>query len=213
MIRKSTVLFCLFFVAATFISCNSKDQNQTTENVATTSEEDAIKDSKKKYYDIDVNDNSSDLFAVTTDSVMELGSPVGYINTKGDTIIPIGKYSHCWTDTIKALGYVFDEKATKEVLVAIDKQENILFDVYLYDNWPDQPSDGLFRVKRNDKVGYANEKGEIVIPCIYKCAFPFENGQAKVALNCTLDTSQDEYSLPESKEWIYINTKGKKINK
>jgi hypothetical protein len=163
------------------------------------------------YYDVTVNTNNEYLTAVFMDSVPELGSRIAFINSKKDTIIPFGKYSICWTDTIKTYAIVFDKINTKGRTVAIDKNERILFDIVFFDNWPDELHDSLFRVKRNEKIGYANSKGEIVIPCQFSCAFWFENGRAKVTYNCTEKTDKFEHTLPESDEWFYIDTKGKRI--
>ena len=86
-----------------------------------------------------------------------------------------------------------------------------IFDAYYYDNGPDYISDGLFRIKRNGKIGYANEKGEIVIDAVYACANPFENSKAKVALTCT-QTKEGEYTRQDSDAWFYIDRKGNKID-
>jgi hypothetical protein len=42
----------------------------------------------------------------------------------------------------------------------------------------------------------------------YNCAFPFENGMAKVSVNCS--TQQDgEYHTWVSNQWFYIDKKEK----
>ena len=43
--------------------------------------------------------------------------------------------------------------------------------------------DGLAYVKFNNKYGYINHKGEVVIPIIYDKADNFYNGKATVVLN------------------------------
>jgi WG containing repeat len=134
----------------------------------------------------------------------------GYKNSKGDTIIPFGKYMQCFTDTFIHFAIVYDKNNTDSKMVAINQKGEIIFDVYTYDNGPDYFSDGLFRIKRNDKIGYANGKGEIVIEPVYACANPFENGKAKVALQCTL-TKEGEYTRQESDAWFYIDKNGNKV--
>jgi WG containing repeat len=134
----------------------------------------------------------------------------GYKNSKGDTIIPFGKYMQCFTDTFIHFAIVYDKNNTDSKMVAINQKDEIIFDVYTYDNGPDYIRDGLFRIKRNGKIGYANEKGEIVIEPVYACANPFENGKAKVALRCTL-TKEGEYTRQESDAWFYIDKNGNKV--
>lgn len=131
----------------------------------------------------------------------------GYKTPKGDTIVPLGKYSMCFTDTFTTYAIVANEKG----LIAIDRDEKKLYEVFNYDNGPDYASDGLFRFVQNGKIGYADIKtGKIVIAAKYPCAWPFENGKAQVALKCT-ETKVDEYNKWESDAWFYINKKGEKV--
>ena len=51
----------------------------------------------------------------------------GYKNSKGDTIIPIGKYKYCYTDTIKTFGIVM---TNKNALIGIDRNENQLLKLF-----------------------------------------------------------------------------------
>ncbi len=85
----------------------------------------------------------------------------GYINTAGDTIIPFGKYNLCFTDTLKTYAIV---TSPEKGLIGIDRNENIKYQVFNFDNGPDYPSEGLFRIIQNNKIGYADIlTGEIII--------------------------------------------------
>jgi hypothetical protein len=137
----------------------------------------------------------------------EVGAESGYINTKGDTVIPIGKYHYCYTDTLREFAIVTQKKGKT---IGIDRNERELFEVFWFDNGPDPVAEGLFRIIQEGKIGYANERGEIVIAPRYTCAFPFENGRAKVAYQC--ETVLDgEYFRWESQVWIQIDKKGNKL--
>jgi len=137
----------------------------------------------------------------------EIGVECGYQNIEGDLVIPMGKYFYCYTDTLRDFAIVLDKQ---QKCVAINKKGDILYEVYWYDNGPDFISDGLFRIIKNDKIGYANEKGQIIIEPQFECAYPFENGQAKVALICNTQ-KVGEHSTMESKEWFIIDKQGKRI--
>ena len=50
------------------------------------------------------------LTAHTTEPYLEVGVPVCYLNERGDTIVPYGKYRYCQTDTIKKIGFVYENK-------------------------------------------------------------------------------------------------------
>lgn len=140
----------------------------------------------------------------------EAGDAYGYKNLRGEVVIPAGKYAMCFTDTFKTYAIVAD---AQKGMIAIDRQEKLLYKVFPYDNGPDDVSNGLFRIIDGDKIGYADAaSGKIVIKPQYPCAWPFENGTAKVATNCRTETyGGEEHSTWESDQWFYINTKGEKV--
>jgi hypothetical protein len=153
------------------------------------------------------NKNASGYLLKFNDSVK---NTCGYKNLKGDTIIKLGKYVMCWTDTFKT--YAIVSKAHRG-LIAIDRSEKELFQVYNFDNGPDYPAGGLFRIIKNGKFGFADTNGKIVIKPQYGCAFPFENGIAKVAVNCVDKKTGEKHHYWESDKWFYINKSGSKIDR
>ena len=134
----------------------------------------------------------------------------GYKNQKGETIIPSGKYLLCFTDTFKT--YAFVNKPYVGV-VAIDRQEKVLYQAFPYDNGPDNASEGLFRIIKNSKIGFADAlTGRVIIEPQFDCAWPFKNGVAKVSMECT-KVPDGEYTTWVSDKWYYIDKSGKKVNK
>ena len=176
------------------ISCNSKSENGKIETT-------------KSYFNI--TDDKDTLISVS-DGLFEYGSSCGYINKHGDTVIPIGTFEMCFTDTFATFAYVVDKKIYGDRMVAINRDKKIIFDAYLFDNGPDYVSEGLFRIKRNGKIGYANEIGEVIIEPKFECAYPFENGKAKVAYDCETNKDDLEHSSWESSKWFYIDKNGNK---
>lgn len=65
--------------------------------------------------------------------------------------------------------------------VALNVKGKFLFKAFPYDNGPDYFSDGLMRIVQNNRIGYVNKKGKVVIAPIYTYAEPFNNGKAKVS--------------------------------
>jgi len=130
-----------------------------------------------------------------------------FINEKGDTVIPFGKYLESYTDTVKTFGSVFEPG---KGFIGIDIQGNELFEIFAFENGPDYIEDGLFRIVKDSLIGYADELGTIVIEPQYMCAWPFENGKAQVSKNCTI-TTEFEMTKWESEEWFYIDKAGKVI--
>ncbi len=137
----------------------------------------------------------------------EADSGCGYMNSSGDTIVPVGQYQRCFTDTFQTYAIVLSWENNYE---AINRQFEVIFEVYPYDNGPDYPAEGLFRILKNQKIGYADTSGTIVIEPRYACAFPFHGGKAKVSYYCEL-INHEEHSWWESDHWFFIDHSGKEI--
>jgi len=133
----------------------------------------------------------------------------GYKDSKGNIAIPPGKYGRCYTEAFRTYAIVEDPQ---KGLVAIDRQEHILYQVFIFDNGLDDSSDGLFRILVKNRIGYADySTGKIVIYPQFVCAWPFEHGIAKVSIDCQ-KRSDGEHSTWLSNDWYYINKAGKKVN-
>ena len=132
----------------------------------------------------------------------------GYKNQQGAIIIPQGKYEFCFTDTFKTYAIV---SMPGVGLVAIDRKEKVLFKVFSFDNGPDYPSEGLFRIIENNKIGFADAaSGVVLIKPQFDCAFPFEEGKAKVSKNCKIH-AEGEHSEWQSDDWFFIDKTGKQV--
>jgi hypothetical protein len=93
--------------------------------------------------------------------------------------------------------------------VITDSQKTVLYDVFIYDNGPDYPAEGLIRVVKNGKIGYADAKTYVlVIEPQFDCAYPFEGGKAKVSKQCKT-VKDGEHSVWESEAWQYVDKQGK----
>ena len=151
----------------------------------------------------------SNLIAHITVKHLEVGVSVCYLNEQGDTIVPYGKYKFCQTDTIRHIGFVYENKQNARI-VCIDNQGKELFYVFKYDNGPDYIREGLFRIMdENGLIGFADSLGNVVIKPQFKFAFPFKNGRAKVTFTGEEKTIfNEEHHEWVSNEWQYINKKG-----
>jgi hypothetical protein len=105
----------------------------------------------------------------------------GYVDSQGKVKIAYGTYQQCFTDTFRRIAFV----AVKDSgIIAIDKEGKQLFRVFNYDNGPDDLSEGLFRIVRGHKVGFADRNGTVKIPAMFEMAYPFSNGMAMVKGGC-----------------------------
>lgn len=138
------------------------------------------------------------------------GSPSLYVNEKGDTIVPPGKYHYCYTDTITTYGIVVTHDGE---LIAIDRSDSMLYRVYRFDNGPDYPEEGLFRIMDQEgNIGFAAEEdGRVVIPPRFAYAEPFDGGRALVTDDGFMVPFGD-YSYWESDEWYYIGPEGERLD-
>ncbi|MCB0614352.1 MAG: WG repeat-containing protein [Phaeodactylibacter sp.] len=95
--------------------------------------------------------------------------------------------------------------------VALDKKGEALYEVFPYDNGPDYPADGYFRIVDNGKIGYADEEtGQTMIQPQYAAARPFENGYAPVCPDCETQTD-GEYSSWVNGKWGLIDKRGRVV--
>lgn len=133
----------------------------------------------------------------------------GYKDRQGNMVIFPGEYAMCLTDTFYK--YALVSTASEMKYVVIDRQENIVYEAFIFDNGPDYVSDGLFRMIKNGKIGYADGRTlEVVIQPQFDCAYPFENGRAKVSKQCTTK-EEFEHKTWESEHWEYIDKNGKTL--
>jgi WG containing repeat len=134
----------------------------------------------------------------------------GYKNQNGDTVIQFGKYNLCFTDTFRTYAIVLKQNLG---FVAIDRRQKVLYTVFPFDNGPDYISNGLFRILKGNKLGYADATtGKVIIKPQFNCAFPFEDGLAKVSNDC-VTKADGEHKVWTSSNWFYIDKTGKKADK
>ena len=131
----------------------------------------------------------------------------GYMDQEGNIRIEIGKYYPCYTDTLYNYAFVYKEGSG---LVAIDRNEKVLFNVWVVDNGPDYPSEGLFRIVRDGKIGFANLKGEVVIPPQFDAVYPFRDGMAAFCVGCNVekDVMTPEYTVWTGGLWGFVDKEG-----
>jgi len=174
------LIFCLLIVSI-IIGCKSRIGNSNSEYLGTNDYKGIL---------ILKRDKKTSMYA--------------YYDENGNKVL--GDYYAAYTDTIKDFGIVSDPSS-----VLIDRKGKHIYNIFIFDNGPDYTSDGLYRIVENGKIGYVDSiTSRLVIKPIYDCAWPFENGKAKVSMNCK--TIRDgEHSRWESEEWFYIDKQGRKI--
>ena len=87
------------------------------------------------------------------------------------------------------------------------KRDGTVIPTIMYDNGPDYFQEGMARYREKDKLGFIDEKGEVVIPAQFEWAFPFKDGIAEVCEGFTW-VSDGEYSRPVGGRWGAIDKTG-----
>jgi hypothetical protein len=90
------------------------------------------------------------------------------------------------------------------------RRDGTVIPMVTYDNGPDYFQEGMARYKENNRIGFINEKAEVVIPAQFEWAFSFEDGVAVVCEGAT-PVKHGEYTLLEGGRWGAIDRTGKII--
>lgn len=130
----------------------------------------------------------------------------GYIDKSTDKLVVPCKYIHAYTDTIKSIGFAFDAKTKK--IVCFNSKGTFLFNVFRLDNGPDYIKEGLFRIINEENlIGFADSLGNVVIPPVFKFAYPFSHGKAKVTFTGKSNNVKGDgyHYFWDSNSWFYIS--------
>ncbi|TZF99100.1 WG repeat-containing protein (plasmid) [Chryseobacterium panacisoli] len=98
-----------------------------------------------------------------------------------------------------AWGYVYDRKG------------KFLYQPFLYDNSADYFSEGLRRLVKNGKVGFADRNGKTIIEAEHDFASPFNYGYAAFCDGCDWEKTNDEHRAIVGGKWSVMNTKGQTV--
>lgn len=155
-------------------------------------------------------------FSIAAQEVLELhliyrecDDTYGYKNNLGDTIVPYGKYM-CHIP-YRTLGFISKPQGD---IIAISPSGTELFKVFQFDNGPDYLSEGVFRmIGNNNKMGFADTTGHIVIPPRFDFVTPLKNGHAffNTGGRCIPIDTSGEYHIISGGHWGVINKDGKEV--
>jgi hypothetical protein len=79
---------------------------------------------------------------------------------------------------------------------------------FVVDNGPDYFEDGLARFSIDNKFGFFDRTGKIIIGARFDFAFPFHEGLAAICAGCK-EEPEGEYHSVKGGTWGYINKQGK----
>lgn len=93
------------------------------------------------------------------------------------------------------------------------KGKVVIRGVATLDNGPEDFHNGLVRVKKNGKWGYADKRGRLVIPTVYDGALPMSKGKAEACKGCqeVCDDTACEHKRFAGGQWDLLRPSGKVI--
>jgi len=127
----------------------------------------------------------------------------GFKTIKGKIIIQ-PRYVHTGTEKMYSIAFV----VLNDHWVAINRRDSVLLTPFIFDNGPDYVKEGLFRYEENNKIGFANLKGQKIIPARFDFATPFKNGLATFNIGGHTENDGEEHSIWAGGLWGFIDKKG-----
>ena len=151
------------------------------------------------------------LYAVCKDKDDWLSS-VGYVNEKGDTIVPFGRFNYCVSDSISPVGFVCE--AGVRGITCINTEGEVMCHALVVDNFtPDYLFEGHFRIVNEEGLmGFADSLGNVTVNPQFMYAYPFQGGKAKVTYTGHKNDPNDEHWEWVSDDWFYIDYQGRRIS-
>jgi len=107
----------------------------------------------------------------------------------------------------RGLAAVFDEPGG---WAYIDRKGAVVVRPVPFDNGPDYFREGLVRIVREGKYGFADRRGRVAIPPRFDFAEPFAGGRARVCVGCRA-VSMGEHRAMEGGKWGVIDRTGRLI--
>ncbi|MDP8175386.1 WG repeat-containing protein [Phocoenobacter skyensis] len=149
------------------------------------------------------------------------GEDIGVKDNNGKIIIPAKFWNYSGIEDgsvvednlLSFLGCPKNIKPEKQTFGCVfDRKGKYLYQTFLYDNGPDFREEGYQRTVRNNKVGYANREGEIVIQPQFDFASSFNYGYARVCNGCYWENIDDKkHKRIVGGNWWTINKQGEKV--
>ena len=131
----------------------------------------------------------------------------GYKNQMGKIVIP-AKFRIAGDFSKNNLASVLDDVGWCYIN---KKGEVVIRSPFIFDNGADYFEEGLVRIVSSGKIGFADQRGKIIIQPQFDYAQSFREGIAAVCLECHTEKADAEHSMMVGGRWGYINRRGRII--
>ncbi len=130
----------------------------------------------------------------------------GFQDRTGRIVLP-PKYFMAYPFLETGLAAVADEQGW----VYINAGGEEIIRPFIFDNGPDEFSEGLARFVQNGKFGYFDRYGQVVIAPSFDFAYGFKNGRAAICMGCAL-VPDGEHTRIAGGTWYWINRRGDRVS-
>jgi len=91
------------------------------------------------------------------------------------------------------------------------RRDGAALEVPAFDNGPDAFSEGLVRIRRGGRFGFADRSFRTVIVPSFDFAWPFEKGRALVCIGCAPSATREEHAPVSGGSWGYVDSSGREL--
>lgn len=128
----------------------------------------------------------------------------GYVDKEGKIIIK-PRFIVANDFSLEGIAAVVDDQGW----VYIDTKGGNVIRPYVFDNRPDYFQEGLARFTADNKFGFFDKTGKVIIEAQFDFALPFHQGLAAICMECKIMQTDEEHSSVVGGKWGYINKEGK----
>ena len=129
----------------------------------------------------------------------------GYKNASGQVLIT-PRFTVAQAFSPEGIAAVVDETGW----AYINEKGETVIRPFVVDNGPDYFREGLARFRTDNKFGFFDRRGKIIISAQFDFALPFHEGLAAICTECK-EEPQGEYRAVKGGTWGYINKQGKMV--
>ncbi|MES2627567.1 MAG: WG repeat-containing protein [Bacteroidota bacterium] len=130
---------------------------------------------------------------------------LGFRSPAGKNTIP-ARYTATTTDTMFRIAFVLNT----DEWVVINRMDTVILTPFIYDNGPDYVQEGYFRFVENDKMGFADLRGDKIIKAEFEWVEPFRGGLAAFNTDGHFEES-GEHRIRKGGTWGFIDRRGRKV--
>jgi len=135
----------------------------------------------------------------------ERGEKWGYKDARGKVVLE-ARFTAAMPFSGEGIAAVLDERGW----AYLDDTGKVVMRPLVVDNGPDYFREGLARFAVESRLGFFDQRGQVVIPPAFSFALPFSEGLAAFCVGCQ-EVAEGEHQAMRGGRWGFINRKGEPV--